>query len=173
MPPENMSEIWLKYASLLWGYILDGFVLFLWWQESLLPGFAMQTPFYKNVVFGMASKHLHSPSMELLLGSSHLVTQNGQGVKPYYIDLQWQPQSTQLLMGAFVFHFNRIEWAGMEKSVSILHPTPNLCLSKPFRKGGAGKKMSNSWNWPVEKTLTLLSKICSEVLILLCRYCDH
>lgn len=47
----------------------------------------MQTPFYKNVLLGMASKHLHSPSVELLLGSSHLVTQNGQGVKPYYIDL--------------------------------------------------------------------------------------
>lgn len=47
----------------------------------------MQTLFYKNVVFGMASKHLHSPSMELLLGSSHLVAQNGQGVKRYYIDL--------------------------------------------------------------------------------------
>lgn len=48
----------------------------------------MQTLFYKNVVFGMASKHLHSPSPELLLGSSHLVAQNVQGVKPSYIDLR-------------------------------------------------------------------------------------
>lgn len=79
----NLAQICIAFVMLH----TRAFFFFLWWQESLLPGFAMQTLFYKNVVFGMASKHLHSPSMELLLGSSHLVAQNGQGVKRYYIDL--------------------------------------------------------------------------------------
>ena len=43
--------------------------------------------FFKNVVLGMASKHLHSFQMELLLGSSYLVTQSEQGVKLYRIYL--------------------------------------------------------------------------------------
>lgn len=45
-------------------------------------------------------------------------------------------------MGAFVFHLNRIEWAGMEESISILNPTPNLCFSNhhDLQEGGDREK---------------------------------